>query len=145
LDTPFLESLYQWKETFMHRSMQYFSKYLKERSLSFPQTNTLMQLYHRESCSVSDVGDHLGVTKAAASQMLDKLVEQNLIQRTEDPKDRRNKIITLTDTGKALVSEGINARDYWITELDNLLTIEEKEQIIHSLNLLTEKASQLGE
>lgn len=129
----------------MHRSMQYFSKYLKERSLSFPQTNTLMQLYHRESCSVSDVGDHLGVTKAAASQMLDKLVEQNLIQRTEDPKDRRNKIITLTDTGKALVSEGINARDYWITELDNLLTIEEKEQIIHSLNLLTEKASQLGE
>jgi len=129
----------------MHRSMQYFSKYLKEKSLSFSQTNTLMQLYHREKSSVSDISDHLGVTKAAASQMLDKLAEQNLIRRMEDPKDRRNKIITLTNTGETLVREGINARDYWITELDSLLTTEEKEQIIHSLNLLTEKASQLGE
>lgn len=129
----------------MHRSMQLFSRFIKDQGLSFSQINALFQIQMQGDCSVSDISDHLGITKAATSQMLDRLVEQDFIKRAEDPNDRRNKLITLTSSGKVLVQQAIYARDEWLGEIEASLSPQEKELVIQALNLLTEKASLLGE
>ena len=40
---------------------------------------------------------------AAASQLVDKLVQGGLIQCEEDPQDRRAKLLNLNDKGKELM------------------------------------------
>ena len=62
----------------MHRSMRHFLRYARESGLSMSQFGALFHIHRRGSSGVTDLGDHLGVTSAAASQMLDRLVQQGL-------------------------------------------------------------------
>ncbi len=87
-------------------------------------------------CGVTELGNHLDVTSAAASQMLERLVQQELILRTEDPKDRRGKQIVLTDKGNQVLEEGIRARQKWLGDLTETLSEGEKETIMGALNIL---------
>ncbi len=136
----FNQVLQNWAEVFMRRSMREFVQFSKASGLSMGQLSTLFRLYHRGGCGVSDIGEDLGVTNAAASQMIDRLVQQGLIQRAEDPNDRRVKSLTLTQKGRALVEESIASRRRWMEELTQTLTPQEQESIIQSLTLLTEAA-----
>jgi DNA-binding MarR family transcriptional regulator len=139
---PFVTTLRTWIDIFMHRSMRNFIHFAKDSGLSMSQMGALFRIRHGTS-GVSDIGDDLGVTSAAASQMLDRLVQQGLIVRSEDPNDRRVKHLVLTDKGLEILHEGIQARQKWIEELADLLTFEEKELALGVLNILVEKTNQL--
>ena len=71
----------------------------RESGLSMSQISALFHIHQADGSGVTDLGDHLGVTSAAASQMLERLVQQELILRTEDPDDRRVKQMVLTEKG----------------------------------------------
>jgi len=140
---PFVNTLGKWIEVFMRRSMHNFISYSKEKGLSMSQLGALLHLFRGGSCSVSDIGDNLGVTNAAASQMLERLVQQSLILRKEDPEDRRVKQVVLTDKGREILQESIAARQVWLENLAQTLSEAEREQITAALEVLIDKASQL--
>jgi DNA-binding MarR family transcriptional regulator len=140
---PFVATLQQWIEVSMHRSMRDFIRFARESGLSMSQMGTLFHLHGRGSCGVTDLGDHLGVTSAAASQMLERLSQQGLILRTEDPSDRRVKQIILTDKGHQVLQESIRARQSWLYDLAGTLSDAEKEASITALSVLIEKANDL--
>jgi DNA-binding MarR family transcriptional regulator len=139
---PIVETLQRWIEVFMRRSMHGFIRYSKNSGLSMPQIGALMRI-QKDACGVSDLGDHLGVSNAAASQMLDRMVQQGLIDRTEDPQDRRAKQLVLTDKGRLTIKESVAAREGWLQELSSTLSADEKELVTSALKVLIEKASQL--
>ncbi len=141
--TPFLATMHTWIEVFMRRSMHNFITYAKEQNLSMSQINALFHIHRKKMCSVSEISEHLGITNAASSQMLDRLVQQAIIIRSEDPNDRRNKIIQLTENGHKVVVETMHARQRWLSDLESLLDEHEKQEIMHALSILTEKAQQL--
>jgi MarR family transcriptional regulator for hemolysin len=89
---------------------------------------------------VSDIADSLDVSNAAASQMVERLVNLELIGRSEDPEDRRVKQITLTMKGRQLIQDSIDARQRWMQEMTDALTPEEQESISVALTTLTEAA-----
>ena len=95
-------------------------------------------------CGVSDIGSALGITSAAASQMLERLVQHGLIERTEDPNDRRAKKIALTDKGLHMLPEGLRAHQDWLGGLAHTLTSDEQAQATAALRLLIEHAKQLN-
>jgi DNA-binding MarR family transcriptional regulator len=130
----------EWSEVFMHRSMRDFKRFMESTNLSFQQVNILMRLLHAKSTSVSEVGEQLGVTNAAASQAVDRLVGLGLIERSEDPEDRRAKCLALTPKGRALVEQGIEARSKWVEGVTTALTTDQQTMIISALTLLTEAA-----
>jgi DNA-binding MarR family transcriptional regulator len=70
----FSNVLQEWVEVFMHRSFHDFKLFMDESGLSASQVNTLMRLYHQNVCGVTDIAQTLGITNAAASQLVDKLV-----------------------------------------------------------------------
>ena len=142
---PFVETLQRWIAVSMHRSMRDFSTYAKEIGLSMAQLGAMFQIYHRGCVGVTDLGDQLGVTSSAASQLLERLVQQELVQRSEDPSDRRVKQIVLTDKGRQVLQDGIHAREIWLSDLAQALSDGEKEAIIAALNPLIEKAGHLGQ
>ncbi|MBT3389620.1 MAG: MarR family transcriptional regulator [Chloroflexi bacterium] len=141
----FVNTLHQWIKIFMRRSMRNFLGYVRESGLSMSQLGALFHIHRMGSSGVTDLGDHLGVTSAAVSQMLERLVQQALISRTEDPNDRRVKQIVLTDKGCQILEESIRARQGWLDDLAVALSPAEKEQITAALNILIDKGESLGQ
>ena len=137
--------LNEWASLFMQRSMQEFTHLMQESGLSMAQLSTLMRLFYGGACGVSHIGDQLGVTAAAASKMIDRLVQQGLLARAEDPTDRRAKNVTVTPAGAAVVQQAIAARQAWLANLTHLLQPEEQAIIIDALTKLTEAGRQLLE
>ncbi len=135
--------LNEWAEAFMRRSMREWLHYVRSSDLSLPQFNVLMMLHHRGDCGVSDVGAHMAITAAAASQLVEGLVQKGLMERTEDPADRRAKQLTLTPRGQQLIERGIEARNRWTDQLTRRLTAEQRDSIGAALKQLTEAVRQL--
>lgn len=55
-----------------------------------------VQYVHGGQCTVGDVAHGLGVSMAAASEMVDRLVDEGLVERTTNPADRRQVLVRLT-------------------------------------------------
>lgn len=137
---PFSEVVREWAEVFMHRSGRDFKRFMAATGLSFSQTNILMRMMHEECIGVSDISEKMGITNAAASQAVDRLVQMGLVERTEDPQDRRAKRLKLTVEGRALIQKGIEARSKWVETITQSLTAEQEDMVIRALTILTEAA-----
>lgn len=104
----------------------------------------IFHIHHSGSCGVTEIGDHLGVTSAAASQMLDRLVQQGLVLRAEDRGDRRVKRVVLTEKGQLLLEKGIRARQKWLQDLADTLSESEKQTITSALQTLIAEDNHLS-
>ena len=142
-DDPFLQAFREWSEIFMQRSMHGFIQYAREKGLRLSVIGALHHLRKPGHVGVSDLGEHLSVSSAAASQMLDRLVEEGLIIREEDPEDRRMKRITLTETGSRILDESVAARIEWLCDLIDRFSEEEKEQLIIAFRLMIKRAQEV--
>ena len=125
----------------MHRSMRKWIQFVKSSGLSMPQFSILMQLHHNGACGMSEISEKFGVTPAAASQLVDKLVQGGFLVREEDPKDRRAKMLNLTDKGHELIQQGTEERYRWMEQLSSRLTEAERIQVSEALDILTRVAS----
>ena len=141
----FSNSLRQWMDVFMHRSMRSWHLFVKSTGLTMPQFSILMQLHYKGSCGMSEISEHFDISNAAASQLAEKLVQGGYIERDEDPNDRRAKQIQLTSKGRKLIETGVNERYRWMDDLTSKLSAEEKLQVAESFKVLTEAAAQLEE
>ena len=139
----FSKALHEWTLAFMHRSFHDFKRYMDASGLSPSQINALMCLYHSEACGVSNIGEHVGISNAAASQMVDRLVHMGLVERTEKSDDRRVKHLTLTAQGRVLVENGVEARSRWMEELAEVLTEAQQDEISSALVHMIEATHKL--
>jgi len=137
---PFISALREWIELFSHRSMRSYIYYLRGKGLSMSVMGTLHHLKTEGRQGVSDLGEHLGISSAAVSQMLDKLVEEGFIVRVEDPEDRRMKRITLTEAGNRILDESVSARLSWVKDFEGNFSEKEKEQITAAVRLMIDRA-----
>ena len=129
-----------------HLSMHHFWRFIKEQGLSMTQIITLRHLHHHDAnkeCNISDISARLGLTNAAVSQSLDKLVKKGLVERKENPQDRRSKQILLTKKGKGMLTKSMQAQQSWLEDLIVLLTMEEKAKIQDAFLLLAEKITEM--
>ncbi len=74
-----------------------------ELDLPTGQLKALVTLGMREGMTVSEVADALHLSKPSASMLIDKLVQQGYVERSEDPSDRRRAIVVPSATGAELV------------------------------------------
>lgn len=104
--------------------------------LSVPQFRALGFLHRNPGASLSDLAEHLGITRATASATVERLVRRGLINRTDDPQERRRLILTLTAEGSEHLQQ---ARQATSTSVANVLaTLSEVKllQVIQGLSLL---------
>ena len=142
--TQFSQTLRAWMDTFMHRSMRGWSHFAKSTGLSMPQFSILMQLHHKGPCGLSEISERFDITAAAASQLVDKLVQAGYLARTEDPTDRRAKLLTLSDKGKELINQGTEERHRWMDDLAATLSVEDQKKVSEALILLTNAAKEMN-
>ncbi|MEW6287611.1 MAG: MarR family transcriptional regulator [Chloroflexota bacterium] len=137
------QTLREWMDVFMHRSMRDWARFAKSTGLSMAQFGVLMQLYHKGACGMSQISERFDVTPAAASQLVEKLVQAGYIERAEDPSDRRAKLLKLSPSGTKLIEEGINERYRWLDDLVSRLSPEEQVRVSEALEILTRAAQEM--
>jgi DNA-binding MarR family transcriptional regulator len=76
------------------------------RDLTARQLTTLLTVYLRDEVySVSTLANMLGIFPPGVTRILDRLVEENLVSRGEDPEDRRRVLVHRTAEGARYVDD----------------------------------------
>ena len=77
-----------------------------QRDLSARQLGVFLICYlESEAQTVRGLASRLGVAKPAITRVLDRLAEFDLVQRKQDPLDRRSVMVQRTATGMMLLRE----------------------------------------
>lgn len=88
-----------------------FMREVSDLELTFTQFKILMLVAHEPAeLSVKDVSDRLGISFPAASRAVEPLVQRGIVERVEDPLDRRVKRVLTTKDGDRLVERLIATR-----------------------------------
>ncbi len=144
ISTPQLsQTLRHFMDVAMQHSLHERSHLAKNIGISMPQLGILMQLNFHGSCGISEISNRFDITNAGASQLVDKLVQSGLIQRAEDPQDRRAKLLTLTEKGTELIQQGTERRYRWVEDLAEKLSAQEREQVQEALDIMTRTLKEL--
>jgi DNA-binding MarR family transcriptional regulator len=71
------------------------------RDMSFSQLTAIMHIFMNGPQTISEIARSTDLTHNAASRMVERLVNAGLLSRKEDPTDRRQKKVELTERGRA--------------------------------------------
>jgi MarR family transcriptional regulator, transcriptional regulator for hemolysin len=89
----------------------YIDQRAKSRGTTRAQWIVLFRLRQQEGLSQVDLADVLELQPISLVRLLDRLVEQGLLERRHDPRDRRANRLFLTVTGRQLVDDLDGLRD----------------------------------
>jgi DNA-binding MarR family transcriptional regulator len=98
--------------------------------LTMPQLKTLICVAKHNGATSGQIASSLGVGLSTITGVVDRLVEQHLVTRHEDPRDRRITRVEPTQRGRCLVDDLLQFRDDMITAIlsrlsdDELRTVE---------------------
>ena len=82
----------------------------KEKSCDLVSFGLLFAGEQREQIRMTDVSRFMMVSKPAATQAVNRLVEQGYVERVDDPNDRRVVYIRPTEAGKRCFEEELELR-----------------------------------
>lgn len=102
--------------------------------LSHLQIHTLFFIQMQNRCTLSKLAENFGVTLPTASKLIDRLFNQKLVERSEDPADRRNVLLAVTPAGDTKLKETKNKR---YLELKRTLSILEESDLLHLQKILS--------
>jgi len=93
-----------------------------QTELTFAQLRALFTLADYGPTPIGRAAGRLGIGLPAASSLVDRLVEQGLVRRREDPFDRRRTLAETTEAGQALAQRlrqgSREALRAWLEQMD---------------------------
>lgn len=82
---------------------------------------TLLPHVDLDGTRLTDLAGRLGVTKQAAGQLVDELVDMGMLERAPDPADARAKLVRFTKRGKAAIFDGLAVLEEIEGEVERLV------------------------
>ena len=90
----------------MNRLLKCISLLDKETRLNFGISSTraftLHSLTEKKSLKMSELSEAMSLTSSTMTRMIDILIKDKLVERGDDPNDRRVVVVKLTNKGKKL-------------------------------------------
>jgi DNA-binding MarR family transcriptional regulator len=85
--------------------MKYGSESWRKLEVPLAQLKSLFLIHMRGSVNVRTLAAELGVTPGNVTSIVNRLVGQGLVKRSESPDDRRIVLLELTDKGRETITE----------------------------------------
>ncbi len=108
----------------------------RQSGLSLVQFRTLAFLHGQPGASLNGLAEHLGLSAASASKLVDVLVIRKLVERKEAETDRRRLSLDLTETGHAAWEEAFRQTQAAMASKLGQLTQAEAETVKAAMDLL---------
>lgn len=125
----------------MHSRMHAF---VGDCPISRSQMELLFTLKHLQPTSPKQLGKEMQLSPGAISQLLDGLVEQGLVDRQDDPSDRRAQTISISKIGVEKLREISEKRNKILQGALKELTTEELAILLKVQEKLTSKYTQIS-
>jgi len=119
-----------------HALRDYSPDVWMDLSLTIAQVKSLFFISNQGSTNFRKLAERLKVTPSNVTGIIDRLVEQGLISRTENPEDRRVILLKTTAKGDAQVAELRERRSNYLSKALINLKDEELACIAQGLALL---------
>ncbi|MDP9838490.1 DNA-binding MarR family transcriptional regulator [Neorhizobium huautlense] len=124
-----------------------FARSLQQRAatLGFSpgQFPVLVELWQEDGLTQKQILDRLDVEQATLANTLSRMERDGLITRTPHPTDRRAQIVSLTERGRALESEAINAASDAENALLGSFRSFERQLMLEYMRMAVENARKL--
>ena len=102
-----------------------FASQLSDLRLGFTQLAALYVLADGSTTTIGELAESLARSPSATSRLVDGLVRRRLVERREEPDDRRQRSVVLTHRGHAVLRAVDRARaDQFLTAVRPLPTAE---------------------
>jgi DNA-binding MarR family transcriptional regulator len=111
--------------------------------LTMPQLKTLIYVTKNEGATSGQIAASLGVGLSTITGIVDRLAEQQLVTRREDPRDRRITRVLPTAAGAELVNELIEYRNEVVTAILSGLDPDQLRTVETAFQYLLEAAARL--
>ena len=105
--------------------------------LTMPQAKTLFFLAD-EPRRMRGIAGRLGVEMPSATSMIDRLVNKGLVERRQDPVDRRAVVCSLTPAGRDAVEKVWSVRVARTEALAAVLSTEELEIVVPAMQIMAD-------
>ena len=114
-----------------------------QETVTLPQLRVLVMAASRTPLSLAAVARSLKVHPSNATRTVDKLVAEGYLRRDEDPADRRQVRLALTDAGQALVEAVNDHRRESILRVVEAMPPRAREQLTAALEAFAAAAGEL--
>ena len=89
------------------RISRYYNSRFAELGITLGQSFVLYSLLERDGSSIKDIAIAVQLDSPAVTGLVDRLVKEDLVIRSEDPDDRRSIQVFLTDRGRQVANESL--------------------------------------
>jgi DNA-binding MarR family transcriptional regulator len=96
----------------------------------------VLRRIRKGSTSVSSLAEASQTSRSAVSKAVDALVRRGLVSRSQDPNDRRNIPLALTDEGLRVMADIFNETEAWLSSCIAHLDAEEVESLLAGMESL---------
>lgn len=106
--------------------------------ISVVQSHILYELQKRPNISLNELSDILSIDTSTLSRQVNYLVEEEMVNRLPDPKDRRYIVLSLTQKGEDQNKEIATYMETYFLNVFTQIPEEKHEQVLESLQLVNE-------
>ena len=116
--------------------------FLREKNISFSQMSVLTRLYQHGPVDIITISRDMAVSKAGAGQLIHRMAEQGWLTLQSNPQDKRSRLVVLTEEGRHLVIQSMQAREEWLSQMITKIEAQEQAKIAAALQKLNHIANE---
>ena len=105
----------------------YAMRNLQKFEIGYAEYGVLMYLAANENTNQDTIAQHYSIDKGAIAKTMKKLESKNFVNRQTNKKNQREKLVTLTELGRAVIDEMFALQKEWNEILLQGITTEEIE------------------
>jgi len=126
-----------------HQVSRLVNECMMDEGVSLARSKFLLLLECQGPQRSTDIACALGFAPRTVTEAIDGLERDKLVKREPDPKDRRAKIVSITDVGRTVISAAQQPQHKTIEAIFAVLTEEQKQQLKEIIRCLSEKTEAL--
>ena len=109
---------------------------LSVHGISFTEFIIMHQLHQSKLGAMSRIAlaDTIGLTASGITRLLTPMIKNNIVLKTTNPRDARQSMVALTDTGEALYTDALVSFEHACHSAFSLLDESEIVQLLTLLN-----------
>ncbi len=111
--------------------------------LTMPQLKALIYVTKNEGATSGQIASKLGVGLSTVTGIVDRLIEQQMVSRREDPRDRRITRVLPTPSGRVLVEDLLQYRNEAVNAVLSQLDPDQLDTVESAFRYLLEAVDKL--
>jgi MarR family 2-MHQ and catechol resistance regulon transcriptional repressor len=128
-----------------HEAMrQHADRHIRSLGIGFSDFLVLEALLHKGPTPVNEIGRKVHLTSGSITTAVDRLERKGMVERRNDPEDRRARVVHLTASGRKLISCAFADHERALERASGGLTAAERGQAAALLKKLGYRAAELS-